>query len=214
MGNTEIGISGWWKKSFVSVYGGDVSTRLMGFDIKAEGSLSYGDNRPLLKEEILSFGTVSLTNVTPLPLTNRWVFRFALTLSRSFDFLDVKDRITTMGEIFYNSTGKENPPLFDNTTKVSQGLLYGAYVPNEYNKWYAFGTLLIKRFLFPDGSLLSSLLWNIDDGSALLLFQLSYTPDSALSASISATTSVGASEKEYTYDNLPLKLTSTVTLRF
>ncbi|MFN3660339.1 MAG: hypothetical protein ACK4TN_03770, partial [Brevinematales bacterium] len=161
LGHTEIGLGGWWRKGYVSVYGGDLSTRLWEWDIKAEGSLSYGDNRPVLKENIFSIGTLEITNYTTEKVNNIWVYRMALNLSRSWEIGNVKDRLSTMVEVFYNSQGR-NEPLFADPLNTQSALHSGAYVPNEYTHWYAFFSMGIKKIFIRELSSQLYLLWNIE----------------------------------------------------
>lgn len=213
LGNTEIGLCGWWKKHFISVYGADLSTRLWGWDIKAEGSLSYGDNRPVLKEEMIPSGPLTITNYTTEKITNKWVYRIAINFSRSWELWDVKERLSTMVEVFYNSEGK-NDSLFENPTKTQVALLSGAYVPNEYGKWYGLLSIGFRKLFVRELSSHMYLLWNIEDRSAILSPKLSYSPLDEVQATVGIMWYAGEEKREYTATDTPLVLTAEVLLKF
>lgn len=212
-GNTEIGLCGWWKKHFISVYGADLSTRLWGWDIKAEGSLSYGDNRPRLKEEMIPYGPLTITNYSTEKITNKWVYRIALNLSRSWEVWDVKDRLSTMVEVFYNSEGK-NDSLFENPTKTQVALLSGAYVPNEYGKWYGLFSLGFRKLFVSEVSSQIYILWNIEDSSAVLSSTLFYNPVDEVQSSVGLVWYTGKDKQEYTSPDFPVVLTAQFSLKF
>ncbi|MFN4215911.1 MAG: hypothetical protein ACK4HQ_00705 [Brevinematales bacterium] len=213
LGHTEIGLGGWWRKGYVSVYGGDLSTRLWEWDIKAEGSLSYGENRPILKENIFSLGTSEITNYTTEKVSNTWVYRIALNLSRSWEIGNVKDRLSTMVEVFYNSQGK-NDQLFTDPMKTQAALHYGAYVPNEYTHWYAFFSMGIKKIFISELSSQMYLLWNIEDHSALFKQQLTYSPAYETQVNLGLMWSFGEKDREYTSTDTPLTLIANFSIQF
>ncbi|MCX7821383.1 MAG: hypothetical protein N2258_06890 [Brevinematales bacterium] len=217
LGNTEFGLYGWFKKEFYSVYGADISTRLLDIDIKAEGSISYGDNRNYLKEEISTFNimgnNVTITNYTTEKITNEWVYRLSLNLYKGFEFLNVKDRITTMVEFFYNSHGyTEN--IFDSELKRNFAIYNGLYVPNEYGKFYTLFMLGYKDLFISDLSLSINYLVNWTDYSSRLSVGFSYAPVDNVTTSLTTYANFGEEPREYTYTKLPLGITAGVEMRF
>ncbi len=213
LGNTEVGVCGWWRKNAISVYGADLSSRLFGFDVKAEGTLSYGDNRPSLIEDLVTIGSITLTNYVSEKTTNQWVSRIALSISRWWEVFDVKDRLFTLVEVFYNSRGT-NDPLFDNPIKLQSALGSGAYVPNEYGRWYALFSLGIKRLWISELSSQVYALWNIEDESAIIHPSLTYAPTSDVSISIGLSWTGGKPDREYTATETPLTFNTSAILRF
>ncbi|MCX7881996.1 MAG: hypothetical protein N2314_02110 [Brevinematales bacterium] len=213
LGNTEIGLCGWWRKDWISVYGADLSSRFLDWDIKAEGSVSYGDNRPVLQEDILSYGPVTVTNYTLEKITNAWVYRIALNFSRSWELWDVKERLSTMVEVFYNSQGK-NDHLFENPTKTQVALLSGAYVPHEYGKWYGLVSLGFRKLFLTELSSQTYILCNIEDKSATLSQTLTYAPLDEVQASCGVVWYTGEEKREYTTTETPLVFTVQCVVRF
>lgn len=213
LGNAEIGLCGWWKKHSLSVYGADLSTRLWGWDIKAEGSLSYGDNRPVLKEEMIPYGPLTITNYTTEKTTNKWVYRIAVNFSHSWELWDVKERLSTMVEVFYNSEGK-NDSLFENPTKTQVALLSGAYVPNEYGKWYGLLSIGFRKLFVSEVSSQIYILWNIEDRSAVLSSTLFYNPVDEVQSSLGLVWYTGKDKQEYTSTDFPVVLTAQFSLKF
>ncbi|URA09721.1 hypothetical protein [Thermospira aquatica] len=213
LGTTEIGICGWWKKNAIPVYGADLSTRLWGFDIKAEGTISYGDNRPSLKEEIITIGYVPFTNYVAEPISHQWVSRLSFSISRSWDVFDEKERLFTLLEIFHNSQGT-NASLFDNPIKLQTALATRAYIPNEYARWYLLFSLGFKKIFVRELSTQMYTLWNIEDESAILQPTLTYAPTSDVTLSAGLSWAIGKPDREYTTTATPLTFSGGVTLRF
>ncbi|MEJ5284916.1 MAG: hypothetical protein ACP5Q5_06920 [Brevinematia bacterium] len=217
IGNTEFGLYGWFKREFNSVYGADISTRIFGADVKAEGSLSYGDNRKYLKENISNFNImgndITITNYSAEKITNEYVYRLSLNIYKGFEFLNVKDRITTMIEFFYNSSGyTEN--IFDNEAKRNFAIYNNLYTPNEYGKFYTLFMLGYKDLFITDLSFSANYLVNWTDYSSRLSIGLSYSPVDNVVVSFTTYLSLGEDNKEYTYTKLPVGLTLSLDMKF
>jgi len=206
LGNTEIGFSGWFKKEFYSVYGIDLSTRILGFDVKAESSFSYGDNRRYIKD---FFSGVP----TERKITNELVYRVALNIYKAFEFLDKKDRITTMVEIFYNSAGYTNN-IFEDEAKINYFIYNGLYYPNEYGKLYAFFMLGYKDLFISDLNFSLNYLCNFTQYSSMLGLLVSYSPIDEVSTTFATYINIGEEKREYTYTEIPLSMTLGVEMKF
>ena len=92
LGGTEIGAGMWKKPHRDPVYGLDLSSSIRKFNISAEASLTPGTN----------YKTLNFDNSIPTisNLGDAWIPRVCAGISRSFDFLNIQDRITTDLEFY------------------------------------------------------------------------------------------------------------------
>ncbi len=125
----------------------------------------------------------------------------------------MKDRITTMVEFFYNSTGYTNN-IFDNEAKKNYSLYRGLYIPNEYGKFYSLFMIGYKDLLINDLSLGVNYLVNWTDFSSTLSLGFSYVPVDNVVASFTTYLNLGDENEEYTFNNMPISLNLTVEMRF
>ncbi len=215
--NTEVGLYGWFKKDFYSVYGFDISTRIFDIDIKGEGSFSYGDNRKYLKEEISNFNImgneISVTNYSSKTIENEIVYRLSLNLYKGFEFLDKKDRITIMLEMFYNNRGYEIN-IFDNEMKKNFVIYNNLYVPNEYGSFYTLLMLGYIDLFISDLNFSINHLMNWSDYSSQLSVTFTYSPVDNVSLSLSMYGFIGEEDGEYTYLKMPVAINVGFEMRF
>ncbi len=215
--NTEVGLYGWFKKDFYSVYGFDISTRIFDIDIKGEGSFSYGDNRKYLKEEISNFNImgndISVTNYSSQSIENEVVYRLSLNLYKGFEFLDKKDRITLMFEMFYHSKGYEIN-IFDNEQKRNFAIYNNLYVPNEYGRFYTLLMIGYKDLFISDLNLSLNQLMNWSDYTSQLCLSSIYSPVDNVSLSLSIYGFIGKEDGEYTYLKMPVAINVGFEMKF
>lgn len=165
LGSVESSLSIWGSKGLDPVYAADISTALHGWDLAAEAallpagfSLRYTErNDSLIGENSKAFAP-----------------RIALSLGRSFDVLQVSDRLRVQYEMYYNSLGYAQNPLTD-VRKV-----LWLYQNNELSyyslgRYYAAFFASFSRFLVQDLTLACNGMANLDDRSTLLSTSLTYS---------------------------------------
>ncbi len=194
LGNTEAAISMWTRKKRVSVYGFDFSSRIATIDIRGEMSLSYGENRRHLEESEIN----GIPTYTKKQITNEWIPKVSLGFSRSFDFMDVNDRIMIIGEFFYNHSGYDEN-VFNDSLKTMFLLMNNMYDPNYHSKYYAAVFISIQKFLLSDLSFTPSVVNNISDQSYIALVQLVYNPVYDFTLAFTGTDFIGDDDREYTF---------------
>jgi hypothetical protein len=202
-GGTEFAFSMWGKRGYVPLFGLDLSSRLGHTDIAAEMGISYGDiyNR---------LSVVDSTIMVTRP-KKEWVPRVALGLTRMVDVQGIPDRLTLIGEGYYNHGGyKENGFADTNQYKVpanpsgrdvatkSMAMQYlGLYQPNSYGRFYVAFISIFNRFINSSLTLQCQSLINIEHRSGMLTAGLSYTSLSDFSTAVEIMGFVGESKTEY-----------------
>ncbi len=214
--NTEFSLSAWAKRNNQPVYGFDFSSRVLTIDVSGEASLSYGDNGKILDINnpiINSLGPVKFTNYTITQITNQLVPKFSLGLSRSFDFLDISDRISLRTEFFYNGAGYSDNVLSD-SVKRNEILQNGLYQANYLSRYYIALFSSCNEFFNPDLTFSFNGILNITDYSSTLYGTLSYNPIYNFTISLNVYAFSGAENTEYTMSGNALATSIIVTMTF
>lgn len=156
----EVAASAWAKQHYPAVYGLDFrASPTNKMQVWGELSLSYGDHRSRLEQ-------CGDRNVATR-VTNAWIPRFSLGMSRTFNQGDLPDRITVAGEVYYNDGGYDKNMLQDTTR--DQFLSGGYFEANNYGKTYAALFTSIDRFLMRDLTVELNAISNLSDASGTFL---------------------------------------------
>jgi len=223
IGTTEVGAAVWGKNNRKPVFGIDFSTRLFDFDLTGEMSLESGDNVSFIKglhknEPMLEFMRRAAQGDEEIDLNatvdKKVVPKICLGISRSFDLLEVKDRVTVITEFFLNQAGVEGDfydehdvkALFDALAKDTSGRLGGQLnslrtrfsKPNEFSRYYVSLFTTVNKFIIPEMSLQLNSIINFEQSAALLIGSLQYTTLHNLFAGLTLSGAIGGPETEYT----------------
>jgi hypothetical protein len=223
IGTTEVGAALWGKHNRKPVFGIDFSTRWLDFDITGEMSLESGDNVSYIKglhknEPMLEFMKRAVRGDEEIDLNakadKKVVPKMCIGISRSFDLLEVKDRITVITEFFLNQAGVEGDfydehdvkALFDELAKDTSGRLGGQLnslrtrfsKPNEFSRYYLSLFTTVNKFLIPEMTLQLNSIINFEQSAALLIGSLQYTTLHNLFAGLTISEAIGGPETEYT----------------
>ena len=183
LGSTEFAVSSWLKWGKVPVFGADLSTPLFwSLNLTSEASFSWGDIQN-------KYDPVS----GPYPVVDRLVAKVDVGLSRSFDLLDVQDRLLVNVEFFYNSDGYSQ-----NMLQVS-GFLPAYFQTGYYGQYYAATFITINDFGSPNMTLMLSGLANLLDLSGTALAGFSYSPVNNFTLSLQLGSNLGPANREYTF---------------
>jgi hypothetical protein len=122
-------------------------------------------------------------------------------LSRSFDALDVQDRIMVNVEFFYNSDGYSQNMLQVPGFLPFPGLSTGYFQSGYYGQWYGAMFVTISDFGSTNMTLALSGLANFSDLSGTALAGLSYSPVNNFTLSLQLGSNLGEGNREYTFSN-------------
>jgi hypothetical protein len=187
-GTVEFGFSGWYQYDKIPVFGADITTPLFWeLNLTGEASFSYGDN-------------VDKYDPTtgPYSVSNQLVPKVDIGLSRTFDVLNVQDRLTVMAEFFWNSDGY-NQNMFQTLGTAQVISFYSTYYhAGYYGQYYGAMFVSINDFGLPNMTLSLNGLANFSDGSAIALVGLSDSPVSNFTLQMQLGTFLGTGNGEYT----------------
>ncbi len=190
-GKVEFGFSGWYEYNKVPVFGTDITTPLFWeLNMTGEASLSYGDNQQKLD-----------TSGNAYSVSNQLVPKVDVGLSRTFDVLNVQDRLTVMTEFFWNSDGYSQN-MFQTFSAPSMAtslatFLNGYYHASYYGQYYGALFVSIADFGLPNMTLSLNGLMNFSDASAIALVGLSDSPVSNFTLQLQVGSFIGANNGEY-----------------
>ena len=217
IGKTEMAFSAWNKKGFNPVYAYDLSSRIFRLDIVAEAAFSKGDNNYKIREEN---GILSKYKVD-----DEWVSRVCLGIGKSYDFMDVNDRISINMEFYYNQTGytenifadtatyayAESVTVTENGSPVPVTKVRGTkkdflidsdlYDMNNISRYYSALFINVSKFIISDMSLNLNLLGNFNDSSYILTTGVSYEDINDFSVGFDIYSYIGNKNREYTFMN-------------
>jgi hypothetical protein len=183
VGSTEFGVSSWTKWGKVPVFGADLSTPLFwSMNLTSEAAFSWGDIQNKLDP----------VTFQPYSVTDQLVAKVDVGLSRSFDALDVQDRIMVEVEFFYNSDGYSQDML------QVPGFAPTYFQTGYYGQYYGAAFITISDFGSPNMTLSLSGLANLSDQSGTALAGLSYSPVNNFTLSLQLGANLGPAYKEYT----------------
>jgi len=207
---TEMALSAWGKRNFNPVYGYDISSRLLGIDIKGEVSYSHGGNR----EKLINDNGLLTSQIDD----NRDICRASINLARDFDFGEKADRLNISAEFFYNGDGYSDNPLEDSTLYQYDDKLFkidgtevtipvgdmktyllghNLYEANYFSRYYAALFITLREFIVSDITLTLNGISNIEQDSYILSSNLSYTSIRDLTAGLSINRYLGDKDGEY-----------------
>jgi hypothetical protein len=211
LGSSEISFMVWDKGHSYPVYGADISTRALRFDIKAEAAL-----HSLCRSQMISF-----TNGTPILVRSEreWQPKGSISLGRGFRVSGIQDRLNTVAEYFYNGPGNSDRRLglnsFLNMLQVSglpvsavQNELFtsGVYEPNAYSQHYAAFFLTFSRFFLNDLTLSLNSIANLNQNSVVLSTGIRYQDLNDFSLSLNVNAFAGPKDSEYAIAGQGLQL--------
>ncbi len=209
--NTEMSLSVLLKQHNVPVYGFDFTSRVLGFDIHGEASLSYGDNTPRLREypSYVTAYYYTLPATEAFILTNnpsimtyevhgKWIPKASFGFGRGFEVLDVKDRIRFDVEGFYNNAGYDWNVFEKDYYTVGYFLSNGLYMPNYYSQFYAGLFITIRQMFVQELSSMINCVVNIQDQSSIISGMITYSPFYDLALNLMISGFVGKTNREYT----------------
>lgn len=223
--DTEMAFSYWNKPDYLPVYGYDISTQLLDWDIAAEVSASKGPVRERLVENggVLSQGREN----------DEWVTRASLDLSRSFRFNDQPDKISLTWEGFYNGAGyKDNifkdertytyasPVSLSDGTTVTSGskslffLSNGLYEPNYYGQYYAAVFTSVNSFFRSEFTWNNNYIQNLSDNSSILSTGVHYQNIKNWEADLEFYFFLGGNNREYTVSSTEQAVRLSVGYKF
>ena len=119
-------------------------------------------------------------------------------MSRSFDALDIQNRVTVNVEFFYNNVGYSQDMLQVPGFLPIPSLSPGYYQSGYYGQYYAAAFVTIGSFGSPNMTLTLNGLANLSDQSGMALAGLSYAPVNNFTLSLQLGSYLGADNKEYT----------------
>lgn len=213
IGNTEMSVSAFLKKEHETVYGFDFTTRLFSFDIRGEASASNGDIYDRLDySDPLNPGIYRRND--------EWIFSASFGFGRSFDFLDVNDRIMVNAEFYYNGRGYKDDILamrektitvnadelipYPYTTSMAEYFLANnLYTANNYGMYYAGLSLMFSRLGTKDLSTTLMYMQNLVDRSMIVMNSYSYAFEYNVTLSLTLSGFIGNVNREYTMSILP-----------
>ncbi|MBI4979725.1 MAG: hypothetical protein HZC28_19765 [Spirochaetes bacterium] len=216
----EGSVSGVASKGYRPVYAADLTGRIpfINVDVRGEASLSYGDNKNRLYSSNVSITFPITTNYTTYytqQVSNEWVPRICVGFSKSFDVLDVKDRLTVLGEYFYNAGGY-NGDGFRDSDQIKKYALFSLYEPNYFGVHYGFLAVSVSKFILSDMTFNFNVIANCSDWSGVVVAGISYNPVYNFTIGCSLSGNVGTENGEYTlaspYTGLINGMSATVTV--
>lgn len=190
-GKVEFGFAGWYQYSDVPVFGADITVPLFwDVNMTGEAALSYGDN----VQKVDSSGN-------PYSVTDQFVPKVDIGLSRTFDVLNVVDRLMVQAEFFWNSDGYSQN-MFQtpvNTTVPPTPFPASPYYHADYyGQYYGAFFVTINQFGLPNMALTLDGLCNFSDMSAIALVGLSDAPVSNFTLQLQVGSFLGPSNGEFT----------------
>jgi hypothetical protein len=193
-------VSSWLKSGKLPVFGADLSTPLFWkLNLTSEASVSWGDNQDKLD-----------TDGNPYSVRNQLVPKIDVGLSRSFDLLDVQDRVSVNLEFFYNNSGYSQNMLELLPASRLPIFRAGYFQSGYYGQYYGAVFVTINDFGSTNMTLTLSGLANLSDLSGTVLAGLSYSPVNNFTLSLQLGSYLGADNREYTasYDSTTNTLTN------
>jgi hypothetical protein len=227
LGNVEIAAAIWGKQNKDPVFGLDFSTSFYKVDLSAELSLENSANYTSISfpyindgESLLDyFNRRGASGIVEKKKSGSVVPKACVSLSRSFDLLDINDRVTVMTEFYYNNAGISGE--FFKTFKVKKllenlnsGVVSDAprdstfataigrlqnYLTdlNSFSTYYLALFTSVNKFIVSDMTLGLNSMINIDEKSAIISANLNYQTMHNLKIGLLISTAVGNEESIY-----------------
>jgi len=175
----------------IPVFGTDITTPLFWeLNMTGEASLSYGDNVQKID-----------TSGNPYSVSNQFVPKVDIGLSRTFDVLNVVDRLMVEAEFFWNSDGYSQN-MFQTFSGPAQtqslaNFLSSYYHASYYGQYYGALFASISDFGLPNMTLSLNGLMNFSDSSAIALVGLSDSPVNNFTLQLQVGSFLGPNNSEY-----------------
>jgi hypothetical protein len=172
IGNTEMSFSAWTKPGFKPVFGYDFSGKIGKTNLYGEISSSRG------RRKLMDYDTLGVREED-----GGWEPQVSLGFTRSFRHKDIDERISLIGEVYYNAEGYERNILqqIDAKGTLSQKGFYvtNIYQPYRNSQYYValFGT--VRKFLLPKLTLICNSLINPVDCSGVITPGITFAPEGA-----------------------------------
>jgi hypothetical protein len=216
LGATEISLSAWAKRGYYPVYAMDFTSRLFGIDFRGEASLSYGDNNTKLGYYVTNIGFGDMNYNFTYQDFEKWDPRVSFGFSKTFDFLDVSDRIGITAEVFWNANGSYDPNLLKDDTRraIIMNPFSGIYQPNYLSAYYMALFTSYAQFFNPDLSFSFNMIMNMVDWSSVMTGSFSWSPVYNLTVALNLSGYFGDANTEYTVSGGALGFGLTTSLSF
>jgi hypothetical protein len=222
IGTTEIGVELCGKKDREPVFGMDFSTTIFDVEINGEISLESGKNYNVINglkanESLIDFIARSPANMEST-IGNKPIPKICVGFSKSFNLLDVKDRVKVISEFYYNKAGvpgnffeeHKAKEAFDLLSTISNDTnnsaletklnkLKAQFVnPNNFSRYYLALFTTVNKFITPDMTFQFNGVINLEQNAATLSTSLEYSTIHNLSIGLTLSGNVGSDETEYT----------------
>jgi hypothetical protein len=189
LNNSELAFSAWKKIGSGPAYGFDFSTNLFNIDVSGEASLIYERGRERI--------TVDNNSASLKSTLNRWRSQASISFMKTFNW-ELSDRISLIGEFFYNEKGY-NENIFNLPAAKDLLLNNNLYEANYYGKYYGALFASINKFPLTDTTLNFNAISNISDTSYVFITGLNYEPVDHFTISTNLNWFGGPPAAEYTY---------------
>jgi len=212
LGN-ELSLSAWVKKHYLPVYAFDLSSKFLGVDFKCEGSFSYGDNKGKIKEEIIILGPSKITNYSIYKEKEKWLSQVSIGFNKSFEFMDVSDRVNVNLEFFYNQNGYKEY-IFDDKFKTMFLIQNNLFIQNYLGVYYASLFISVKKFLLTDMVFNINSINNLSDKSMIISLSFNYNPVINYYLNLNIYSFIGKDNSEYTFSGNKLGVDFSLIVNF
>jgi hypothetical protein len=228
IGTTEIGAEVWGKRNKEPIFGMDFSTTIFDFEFNGEISLENGKNYTIINglqenEPLYDFLSRSSSNDSvrmESTIGNKPVPKVCVGVSKSFDLLNVKDRVRIISEFYYNKAGVPGDFFREHKVKESLEMLNGLPKdtsssgdtlsdkvdklmsrfsnPNNFSRYYLSLFTTINKFIISDMTFEFNGIVNIEQKAATLITSLQYATIHNLMIGLVFSSAVGSKDNEYT----------------
>lgn len=226
---TEIGTCIWGKRNKDPVFGLTISSAIDNFNINAEANLTSGTNYKVPDWNGGSLEEYLLIRHAPAKdLGNTPVTRVCLSVSRFFDLLNIKDRVSVDVEGYYNQAGEGSNTNFFKEHKIGSSLktlpdyekyaanmaIYRFLEPNSYSKFYAAFFASVSKFIISDLTLSVNGIMNFNQNCAMVNVDLAYLNLHGFSMGLLVNGILGPDETEYAFAGKRMSMRLTAGLSF
>jgi len=181
----------------VPTYLVEASTRFLTLDWRAEATYAYGDNA-----QHINVNTFNIFNPVTYQLRDQHVFKGVLSFGRSFEVLDVADRLSVNVEYFYNGAGYSENVFAQNAAVKAYFVQNGLYRPNYYGQHYVGLFTTFARFIFTELTLGLNGFANLSDKTMVFSQLFTYNPLFNFTLTWQNNVFTGASAGEYMVSGL------------
>lgn len=236
-GGTEAGIALWGKKGKDPIFGLDFSTTVLKWSLFGEMSLTSGNNYTILDLKSSGIFSDSPNMIAPESLIvykslgSDPVVRICAGVMRTFDFMDVDDRIMVIGEFYFNQIGDNGNVFKDRhigewydaiselpqNDEIQNSVASAMGSDIEFNsiaRYYSAFFVTVSKFIVSDMTLQLNGLVNWNHTCAMLTTGVTYTTLHNVSLGCLITGYAGPDESEYTFMNAGASVRLTAGMLF